>query len=212
MTYLILDENTGSFVPNVAQFNRPSIQKKVYNKQKNKVVKPLEWPRNIQKTAIVHGESYVDKNGTIVSQKTIKPPCIDCKLKCSTRVSEETRESFFKQFYNLDSKQSQWNFIVRYVQFGDKSMEKVKSTQERTANKKYFIGTSKFVNKSEEMLLVCRNMFLNTLAISEKVIRTAVTKNNENLMKDCRGKYKRKLSDIEQKKEILFTNILKVFH
>ena len=136
---------------------------------------------NIRKDAHesrIRGEEYVSpKTGkTVHGRNYLKPKCssIRCSSmgkKCSS-FSEEEREDIIKAYYRTGSLQLQREFIVRFVQKTYvKQTTVIDHVSRRSNTLRYHLP------KDGVPVPVCKIMFLNTLNISEKTLRTALAKN-----------------------------------
>ena len=59
----------------------------------------------------------MSQRGKTVNAKEMKPVnCNKCKLKCSSKVSEEKRKEVFQNFWSLCSYERQKDFVVSHVE------------------------------------------------------------------------------------------------
>lgn len=110
------------------------------------------------------GLEHTNRKGKKIKSKQMGAPC-KCKKKCSEKVSEEVRKEIFDEYWGLGDHSRQWDFIARYVKIFDKKVSTNSSSSRRQISNKYFLPL-----KNKEIQCVCKVMFLNTLAISEKVV------------------------------------------
>lgn len=126
------------------------------------------------------GKDYVrPKTGVAVPARQIKRRCNieicqkssrDCHL-----FSDEDRTKIFDSFYQIGNLTRQRDFIVRHVISKEttyKTSKKEHSRRQRT--NQYFLSLK------NSRHLVCKTFFVNTLSISERFMRTALEKVNEN--------------------------------
>ena len=102
-----------------------------------------------------------------------------CRSKCSTKIPEEERKELFEEYWHYRDISKQRQFITNSVSIIPKKRSQGKeNTRVNTIKHKL---NEKFV---------CKTMFLNTFAISEKVARTAIDKCDLNhiVEEDRRGK------------------------
>lgn len=198
---LILDESTGQFVPDKSVSSR--VLKNITNlraKKKKTASNRNNWQVNIRKNANIHGESFLNQDGNIRPMKSIRPPCTEtCRIHCSERVTEELRQQFFNKYYSVSSNRQKWEFLLRYTR--SDGVDRKKENSRRHCSRKYFIGTENFTHAGEEFHKVCKKMFLNTLCISDNVVRTAHEKiQNKNgvVSQDMRGGHVRIESQVKQ--------------
>lgn len=118
---------------------------------------------------------YVTKSKTVVKEKILGLACTDhCKLKCKENITDETRQRILKKYWNdtmsIDMRRQ---FIASHV-------EKVPIKQRRARNNaregKRQHTHKYFFERAEEKVIVCKIFFLNTLAISQQTVDTALQK------------------------------------
>ncbi|CAH0682478.1 unnamed protein product [Chilo suppressalis] len=145
-----------------------------------------EWKDLKRKALKNSGKPFINKMGRAVSGKKIKEPC-NCPKKCFEKIEESCREHVFNCFWDIGSHEKQWDFIVKYTRCHKPKRIKAEGPN-RTQTRIYNLP----INKTETVQ-VCRKMFLNTLSISEKTVRTAFmkvnTSMNEHRLSDLRGRH-----------------------
>jgi hypothetical protein len=156
------------------------------------VERPKVKRKNMQKEVKfkkTHGYEYRSiYSKKIIPAKVIGPECnVDnCKKngRDCYKISEH-RESIFKAYYELDNIDRQREFILRHVEISETKQKtsKNKEHSRRQNTIKYFMTAQG--NK----YLVCKTCFLNTLSITDRVTRTAISKltNEGSVEKDKRG-------------------------
>lgn len=122
----------------------------------------------------LHGSGYVKFNTcNLVPPKSIGVRCSgNCKKlgkKCDS-FSEIDRKKIFDAFYGLSSPQLQREFICRHVDSKPCTENRAGEESRRQETNKYHLTIRK------RRTTVCKQFFLRTLAISEKVARTAIKK------------------------------------
>lgn len=153
---------------------------------------PKEWTDVKRKCLKNLGKKYVTKTGKAVDEKTMGPSC-KCRYKCPDRISYQQRLNCFTKFWQLGDRAMQWNFIVKYC---DKIKKKRCLNQDTPNSRKYtykyhlllITGSSEtHCNKIE----VCQTMFINTLAVSTRILKTAWKKYDGSaiLEEDRRGRH-----------------------
>ena len=142
--------------------------------------KPELWKKNKRKTAVNHGYEFEDKrkklDGSIVTKnvkkREMKPPCKEsCRFKCREKFNEEARQKAFDDFYANGDRAIQSQQIASLV-----TQEKKARTRTKDADKESrrdFSRTYSLVLNGES-INVCQTMFLNTLGVSEKRVRTEI--------------------------------------
>lgn len=119
----------------------------------------------------LHGVGYIKFNtSNLVPPKSVGVRCSGiCKKigkKCDS-FSDNDRKKIFDAFYELSTPQLQREFICRHVERGPKN---VSGENPRPT---YFLSIR------WQRLKVCQKFFLETLAISERVVRTSMEKLSE---------------------------------
>lgn len=153
---------------------------------------PSEWAHNKRKRLKNLGQEYCTKDGKIMPKKTLKPPCT-CRFKCYEKINDTQRRIVFENFWQLGDRQKQWSYLVKYV----KKVKKNRTLNTDIPNNRLF--TFKYhlplAEKSDELQVlvvdVCKIMFINTLEISDKMIRTAWEKydGDSEIEEDKRGRH-----------------------
>ena len=119
------------------------------------------------------GQAYIiPKSMNLVPPKQVGERCNSkyCTLhnkKCGN-FTENQRESIMKDFYSLGKLELQREFICRHVVKEESKVKKGGSRRQLTY--RYFLTINGI------LLPVCKNFFLKTLAISEKMMRTSLSK------------------------------------
>ena len=107
--------------------------------------------------------------------RKVGPPCKEnCRTKCTTFLSEEDRVNIFSLFWKLDDVQKQRLFIANHCTTAaikrSWNREKVSGiTRNRVTSRKYNLGGH----------IVCKDMFHNTLNVSEQYVKTCLLKADE---------------------------------
>ena len=156
-----------------------------------KVVRdPLNDKNAIRKRKRNRGENYSpdSKKGTKkarVHRRAIKPPCAaTCCKKCATRFDEETRVELFNSLWEYADLSKQHQFIVANVIEEETRRTRVNEGGNRDKRKRSLFHSFNGVS-------VCKTMFLNTLSISKKMVRTAIEMKDKHgafVKPDSRGK------------------------
>ncbi|CAH2086925.1 unnamed protein product [Euphydryas editha] len=155
---------------------------------------PESWKRNRTKALRNCGKAYttMSKSKKVIPAKEMGPVCSDsCKLKCSDKFSFEERLTVFNNYWQSGDLNLQRQFIYnnmikiepkyRYI--------RVESTRQNF-NHAYNLP------QNNKRIRVCKVFFMNTLAISDKTIRTVVKRNSGPTgiqMQDNRGKHGKQL-------------------
>lgn len=173
----------------------PSTTVSKETKKSHRKSNPESWIRNKRKLAKNTGQSYVASNGRLTEAKKIKKNCGQCRMNCSKKISEENRLKNFTNFYQLADIVKQRKFLFDHMKTYEPKRHTLPKNPNkvRTVQRHYFLDT--YENGSNEMLQVCRLMFLNTFSISSQMIDTLYRKATfEGKFNDIRGKFERKQS------------------
>lgn len=153
----------------------------------NKV--PRTNKKKVAQALRLSGEEYISVDTKkLVSGRKLGPPCNSAWCKKGGRqcdkFSEKNRELIFQDFYKLDSLHIQREFIARHI----KQQPKKCSTTEKFDSRRKFTNFF-FLPLDGSKIKVCRYLFINTLGISEKTVRTTLEKIQDTgvIKKDQRG-------------------------
>lgn len=145
----------------------------------------------VQRRLRLSGKQFIHRSGALQPSRRIRPACDPtvCRMKCSTRVTEELRVRMFDRYYALANLPLQWQFLAQH---SDRTVPKIRdrpavykrsgfplaaapkqSVQKRRQNNiRYFlIGAD-----GSERVFVCKSMFLATFDIGETSVATALQK------------------------------------
>lgn len=116
------------------------------------------------------GQEYISpKTKKIVPARQMGDPCTNdgCQKKgCQGRIlTNEARLSIFDEFNGLSDLQKQREFIVRHMEITE---TKAKSTNSRRQKSHTY-----FLTANGQHMKVCQTLFLRTLGITERMMRTA---------------------------------------
>lgn len=149
------------------------------------------WKKNIRKSKKLAGRKYISSVGKPVESKKLKPPCQNCRNKCSMKISDDERKTVFNSFWN---EKASWDCKRQFVASHVKSKEIIRK---RPINKD---NTGKEKNKTfiyslfsnNQDVVVCKTFFLNTLSISNSFVKTCLQKSDNNngiVTPDLRGRH-----------------------
>lgn len=138
------------------------------------------------------GQKYITKRGKITNEKILRPAC-KCRYKCMDKISYQQRLDCFSKFWQLGDRAMKWNFIIRY----SKKIKKKRCLNQDTPNNrkytyKYYLPLITDLNVFQcEKVEVCQTMFINTLAVSTRILKTAWKKydGSVNIDEDRRGRH-----------------------
>lgn len=115
------------------------------------------------------------------------PPCANkCRSKCYDKLNYDNRKLIFDSYWELGDHTRQWDFIAQHVTVVHKKQQIAnRSLTRRNFSREYNLTVDNIQFK------VCKNMFLQTLSISETVVNTTLSKlkNSPTISKDMRGKH-----------------------
>lgn len=149
----------------------------------------LLWKKNSAKIARNSGKEYVSssKSARVIKAREMKAPCGDtCKLKCNSRVSAESRQYIFENYWALGNSQRQRDYLSSCM-----SSIKPKYQYPRNENKRRDNNAFHFVINGDR-IRVCKIFFKSTLDITDRPIRTVIEKRNGvggMISNDLRGKH-----------------------
>ena len=150
-----------------ADYKSPEKKKKSRKKTSN----PSKWRKNIRKENKNMGKSYISPaNKKLVPAKCLKPmDCTACRYKCSTKVSQVTRQNIFDHYYSPQmTYERKRDFICRHIE--------VKPTSKRNLRTYKLNSRTYTLPVGDKLVRVCKQFFLKTLDISDKLVRCTLAK------------------------------------
>lgn len=165
-----------------ASFRSPPKEKRTRKRQSN----PNMWKKNIRKALRNTGKEYISPSTKkTVEAKFVKPSnCTNCRYKCAENVTESIRENLFESFYDQSmTYERKRDFICRHVL--------VKATSKRYAKTYKHNSRSYFLPVGNTLQRVCKQFFLRTLDVSDKMIRCTLARKVHGSFEgtDRRGKH-----------------------
>ena len=137
---------------------------------------PDQWKIIKRQQKRARGESYsppAKKGAAPKPRKKVremKAACT-CRKQCSTRLSEEDRQSVFHTFWDLADAQKQTQYIINNIVVSSKDRER-KRPQSATGKTRNRESTNCYYLNKEQ---VCKIMFHNTLDVSEQYVKTCLS-------------------------------------
>ncbi|XP_073956134.1 uncharacterized protein [Choristoneura fumiferana] len=140
------------------------------------------------------GKAFINRAGNVVEQKVLGPPCI-CRYKCFEKLTPANRQQIFSKFWAISSKEKQWLFVVN----NSTKQKKTRCLNREGPNNRQFTITyflplilSDNVGSTDK-IKVCKTMFLNTIGMSGKIIKTAWEKYDGGavMAEDQRGRHQK---------------------
>lgn len=134
-------------------------EQRTQRKGRKRLGNPEAWKKNMKKSAKHAGTEYVvTKTNRIAKSKTLKDPCAhSCKLKCTTKISEEKRQNIHAEFWNSRKNfETRRQFIASHVE-----QVQIQRVRERIGHRR---GQRKHMNKyyfevNGLKVLVCKTFF-----------------------------------------------------
>ncbi|XP_060881349.1 GATA zinc finger domain-containing protein 4-like [Metopolophium dirhodum] len=134
------------------------------------------------------GQSYHTANKKkLINAKEIQLACGNiCRLKCSLSISEISRQQLFNSYWQLGNVDRQRDFLSKCIEPGNVPKYRYPHTVTRDLNYSYNFCINNIKHR------VCKLFFKNTLAISDRPIRTVISRlNNYGFIKEDKcGKHK----------------------
>ena len=150
---------------------------KVVNNDTAKERKGRTNKRNERKRCYNFGEDYINKKGNPVGAKSVREGCNPdkCKRHCKEKINQDQRNHILKSFWALGEHQKRWNFISKTVKIENPKQRRVDTNNmhKKTVSRKYMFE----INGSS--IMVCKQFYLDTLAISNNTVITALDKVND---------------------------------
>ena len=153
---------------------------------RKKTANPSKWKKNIRKENKSMGKSYISPgNKKTIPAKCLKPmDCSTCRYKCTTKVTQETRQKLFDHYYSPQmTYERKRDFICRHIE--------VKPTSKRNLRTYKLNSRTYMLPVDGRLVRVCKQFFLKTLDISDKLVRCTLSKKEHCSFKsvDRRGKH-----------------------
>ncbi|XP_072934811.1 uncharacterized protein [Epargyreus clarus] len=161
-------------------------------RSKQRLRRTSEWSDVKRKYLKNIGHKYVTKKGKVVDDKILGAPC-RCRYRCFEKITHDQRYACFQKFWRLGNREKQWAFVVKY----SKKIPKNRCLNREVPNNrkftfKYFLPVSSDHEQGHNKVVdVCKIMFLNTLSVSGKIIKTSWEKYDGSTIieKDKRGSH-----------------------
>lgn len=147
------------------------VRKKCRKRQRN----PDSWECNVRKRKRLSGKEYICRRKTLIEAKSLGPPCKDtCRFKCFLNITPEQRRNIFKMFWSPSkSVELKRQFVASSVHLVDVKRRRSRTGErenKKTYNRKFTFSIDGVQTE------VCKVFFLNTLAISQTFVSTALSK------------------------------------
>ncbi|KAK3107527.1 hypothetical protein FSP39_016707 [Pinctada imbricata] len=163
-------------------------KKKLFRKRK---CTPETWKKNVRKKLKLSGQQYVSQRGKTVNAKEMKQVnCNKCKLKCSSKVSDEKRREVFQNFWSLGSYERQKDFVVSHVE--EKNTRTYLTDDNQPAKKRRQVYRTYSFEVDGIRTPVCKKFFMSTLSVGESYVDHAMKNKSGGVFagSDMRGRHK----------------------
>ncbi|XP_062577208.1 uncharacterized protein LOC134239069 [Saccostrea cucullata] len=170
-----------------ASFMTPP-KKKLFRKRK---ATPETWKKNVRKQLKLTGQQYVSQRGKTVKARVMKSVnCSKCKLKCSTKVTEEKRNEIFKNFWSLGSYERQKDFVVSHIE--EKKTRTYLADDNQPVKKRRQVHRTYHFETDGSRTIICKKFFLATLSVGESYIDHAMKNKSGGVFagSDKRGRHR----------------------
>lgn len=138
-----------------------------------------KWKRNIIKTCRNSGVSYKDWKGKQKNERQIQKGCsVKCRKNCHNNFSFNNRLTIFGSYWKLGDINRQRDFIFKHVVQKEKCRQRIRKhhNSDRSKNRQYSLYY--YFPKDNALKPVCKTFFLDTLSISEQIVKTVMKKVN----------------------------------
>lgn len=159
-----------------------------------------EWQKNKAKRLRNTGQSYesirkIKKNDGSTERLKVKreerkmsAPCGEkCRLKCSTKISQDHRQKIFDEYWQLGDLMKQRGFI------SSRMLDIKPKYRYQKAESRRRLNSSFFFDSNGQNIRICKHFFMSTLGINSRIIRTVIEKQNSMtkgiLKQEMRGKH-----------------------
>lgn len=120
------------------------------------------------------GFAYISnskKNKVTIPERKMGPPCTEkCKLKCCLNITECQRQQIFSAYWQLGCLQRQREFISSNILAIEPKYSYRSADSNRAKNNAFYFTVE------EKRIRVCKPFFRSTLGISDRPIRTVISK------------------------------------
>lgn len=153
-----------------------------------------QWKQTIKKLKVNCGQEYTYKRAKTGEVKTrqarlVKEGCKQsCKRKCQSKINENERKLINKKYWQMGNINSQAMFLINLVQTTSvkrrvKKQASISSGAQEESRRSQSLNYHLEIANGQH-IQVCKTFFLATLDISEKRIRTALSKNSMATVED----------------------------
>lgn len=191
--------------PNKAATQNHSIP---LNKMKKRERDPQKWTKNVVKSLRNNGQEYVSRK-CVRPARSVKERCDPkCQFECHS-ITDDQRQAVFNQYWVLPTVEQKRYFLASLMKTIVNNKKYVRVDESGNIKEPRRNNNSFYIRIRGEEFRVCKLFFTNTFDVSQRVIRTIITKNTEGLeegMSDRRGKHgnHRRISDDSKERIVAF--------
>lgn len=169
---------------------------------------PESWTRRVAALCREKGESYISYTGKAVLPKNICSGCLcteKCRLKCSTKFSDDKRKLILQDFYSLDVN-SKNSLLFGNITPVDVARQRKNATNHKSHSYKYSLVLD------NQQIHVCKTAFCALYQISRKkvdIIKGKMESGQSAPSKDARGRHMNrphKISDVVEEAVVAHIN------
>ncbi|MEW8545291.1 MAG: hypothetical protein AB2693_17350 [Candidatus Thiodiazotropha sp.] len=101
-------------------------------------------------------------------EKQMKPPCNNCRLKCTSKISEAERQQLFNSFWTLESYERQKDFVCSDVT--ERKTRIYLDENEKAQSKKRMVVRTYNLETNGKVHNVCKRFFTATFSLGEAYV------------------------------------------
>ncbi|CAH0591448.1 unnamed protein product [Chrysodeixis includens] len=121
------------------------------------------------------GQEFINRAGNVRQAKKLKPPCKEtCAKRCWESLTEKDRNQLFTEFWALGDHKLQLQYLSKNIERLEKKRPRGKSESSRRKWSYCY-----YFSLNERIIPVCKMMFVNTLIISDSLLKTTIKKKEE---------------------------------
>ena len=173
----IQEEDVSTIVPQHFQAVTPRKAAKFVTPVKKKTVRkrkatPQIWKKNVRKQLRLSGKKYESTTGKTMPEKQMKPPCNNCRFKCTSKISKEERQRLFSSFWTLESYERQKYFVCCNVT--ERKTRTYIDENESAQPKKRMVVRTYNLESGGQVHNVCKKFFMATLCVGDAYVSHAM--------------------------------------
>ncbi|ESP01684.1 hypothetical protein LOTGIDRAFT_176440 [Lottia gigantea] len=161
---------------------------------------PSTWKRNVKRNLFNSGKygRPTSASGHADTERQLGPVCgQSCRLQCCTKISQIDRMNIFKSFWGMNNHQRRRDFVVSHAKrFGKK--RNINKAESRRKHSIYY-----YLPVNEVDTRVCKKMFLNTLDISDFMVKYNLDRCSAGIIQPPQPKEPANKTPLEMKEEVI---------